>query len=174
MMLEPEPVEIEEVIGRLPADFGDRIYFIALRDLRSPAAADDVRSETMLRAIRALRDGALQNQAALPGFVLGIARNVIREQQRSASRYDEIEAAGQPQSPSPTVDSAEREALKMALERLDPREREIIRYAFYDDLSRDEISVKMGIMPDRVRLVKSRALKSFREFYLRLTTPRQK
>ncbi len=173
-MLEPESIEIEEVIGKLPLDYGDRIYFIALRELRSPAAADDVRSETMLRVIRALRDGTLRNQAALPGFVLGIARNVIREQLRSATRYDGIEAAGQPESPPPTIDAAERQALAMALERLDPREREIIRYAFYDDLSRDEISTQMGIMPDRVRLVKSRALKSFREFYLRFTEVRRK
>lgn len=173
-MLEPESVEIEELIGKLPDDYGNRVYFIALRDLRSAAAADDVRSETMLRVIRALRDGALRNPAALPGFVLGIARNVIREQQRSANRYDELESAGQAESPAPAVDGAERQALRMALERLDPREREIIRYAFYDDLSRDEISERMGIMPDRVRLVKSRALKSFREFYLRFTEPRGK
>lgn len=173
-MLEPESIEIEEVIGKLPLDYGDRIYYIALRELRSPASADDVRSETMLRVIRALRDGALRNQAALPGFVLGIARNVIREQLRSANRFDGMESAGQPESPAPTVDSAERQALAMALERLDPREREISRYAFYDDLSRDEISARMGIMPDRVRLVKSRALKSFREFYLRFTEARRK
>lgn len=173
-MLEPEPVEIEEVIGKLPLDYGDRVYFIALRELRSAAAADDVRSETMLRVIRALRDGALRNHAALPGFVLGIARNVIREQHRSANRFDDIEAAGQPEAAASAVDSAERQALAMALDRLDPREREIIRYAFYDDLSRDEISERMGIMPDRVRLAKSRALKSFREFYLRLTEPRRK
>lgn len=173
-MLEPESVEIEEVIGKLPLDYGNRVYFIALRELRSTATAEDVRSETMFRVIRALRDGSLRNQAALPGFVLGIARNVIREHQRSANRFDGIESAGQPEAPSSTVDSAERQALAMALERLDPREREIIRYAFYDDLSRDEISERMGIMPDRVRLVKSRALKSFREFYLRLTEARRK
>jgi DNA-directed RNA polymerase specialized sigma24 family protein len=39
---------------------------------------------------------------------------------------------------------------------------------FYEELPTQEIARRAGIAPERVRLVKSRALKHFREFYWRL------
>jgi len=44
----------------------------------------------------------------------------------------------------------------------------LLRLYYYEDLSKEEISARLGIDPERVRLIKSRALKSFREFYDRL------
>jgi DNA-directed RNA polymerase specialized sigma subunit len=38
---------------------------------------------------------------------------------------------------------------------------------YFDELSKEEIARKIGIAEERVRLLKSRALKSFRERFLR-------
>lgn len=40
---------------------------------------------------------------------------------------------------------------------------------FYEELGTDEVAREVAIAPERVRLVKSRALKHFREIHHRLT-----
>ncbi len=54
------------------------------------------------------------------------------------------------------------------LKRLKPREREFLRLYYHEELPKEEIARRIGIREDRVRLIKSRALKSFREIYQRL------
>jgi len=141
-----------------------------MRELRSHALAEDVCQETLMRVMERLQGGKLESPEALPGFVAGTARNVIREVRRKEGRVSsigEMEFAADEKEPS--VDDSVRRALDLALKRLKPRERDLLRLYYYEELSKDEISRKLGIDAERVRLVKSRALKSFREFYLRLT-----
>ncbi len=54
------------------------------------------------------------------------------------------------------------------IRRLKPREQAFLRYFYYDELPKEEISLRLGIPEERLRLIKSRALKSFREIYGRL------
>jgi RNA polymerase sigma factor (sigma-70 family) len=72
------------------------------------------------------------------------------------------------------VDHTVRRAIDSTLARLKPREREVLRLTYYEEMSKEEISERLGIIPERVRLVKSRALASFREFYGRLTEGKRK
>ena len=166
--------DIEQIITRLPAEFSSRIYYVALRKLRSKSAAEDVRNETLLRVIQALRAGSLRSPEALPAFVLGVARNVLLEEMRKSARTDEIGGRDFAAEPTEPVDHTVQRAIEATFTRLQPRERDILRLSFFDDLSKEEISERLGILPDRVRLVKSRALKSFREFYWRLTEAKRK
>ncbi len=173
-MMSPS-ADIEQIIARLPVEYSSRVYYVALRKLRSPSLAEDVRNETLLRVIQALRTGAMRTPQALPGFVLGIARNVILEELRKGGRTEDLGDRDFPlDTPDPAVDHTVRRAIESTLLRLKPRERDVLRLAYYEDLSKDEISARLGIIPDRVRLVKSRALRSFREFYGRLTEARPK
>lgn len=154
--------------------FGLRVTYLARRELRSPMEADDVRSETMLRVITAVRDGKLRVTEALPSFVLQTARNVIRERQRQSRRFVPIAEPGEPHEPAaPPVelpDPVARVALASALRELNARDRAFMKMHYYDDLSRDEIASRLGISEERVRLVKSRALQRFREAYQRVTS----
>ncbi|MBL8222962.1 MAG: sigma-70 family RNA polymerase sigma factor, partial [Bryobacterales bacterium] len=105
------------------------------------------------------------------GFVVGTARNVILEFRRKESRtapLGERDVAEDHQE-SP-VDHTVRKAMQQVFAKLKPRERELLRLYYYEELSKEEIGTQLGIDPERVRLVKSRALKSFREFYERLKT----
>ena len=171
----PPSTGIEDIIDRLPDDFGQRIYYVALRKLRSRAAAEDVRNETLVRVIAALRAGQLRTPEALPGFVLGIARNVILEEQRKGARADALgDRDFAFDAEQPLVDHTVRRAIDSTLARLKPREREVLRLTYYEELSKEEISERLGSIPERVRLVKSRALARFREFYGRLTEGKRK
>jgi RNA polymerase sigma-70 factor (ECF subfamily) len=147
--------------------FGPRIGFLAARTLRSASGADDVRSETLVRVLRAIVDGRVHTPAALPGFVLQVARNVIRERQREERRQYPLDEAPDPSvgPASASCDPAARRALRVAVGHLAPRDRAFLRMYFVEDLSRDEIARRLGIAEDRVRLVKSRAVQRFRTAY---------
>ena len=50
-------------------------------------------------------------------------------------------------------------------------ERDVLRMLFYEELPPEDVAQRSGIARERVRLVKSRALKHFREVYARLQGP---
>jgi RNA polymerase sigma factor (sigma-70 family) len=153
--------------------FGARVSYLARRELRSSIEADDVRSETLMRAISAIRDGKLRAADALPSFVLQTARNVIHERMRQTRRFVPLAEPGDAREPaSPAVeppDPMAAAALTTALSQLNARDRAFMKMHYYDDLPRDVIARRLGVDEARVRLVKSRALQRFREAYLRVT-----
>jgi RNA polymerase sigma-70 factor, ECF subfamily len=148
--------------------YSERVFYLALRELRSMADAEDVRAETFLRVLKAIQKRQIASPDALRLFILGIARNVILETLRSPLR----EARGEiPDVPAPeaseTLDDDVRHSIQAAIGRLKPREREFLRLHYYEDLPKEEIARRLGVDEERVRLVKSRSLKSFREMYRR-------
>jgi RNA polymerase sigma-70 factor (ECF subfamily) len=174
-----EPADNEQLIARLalgdaPAvaeiyeRFSSKVYFIALREMRSPADAEDVRNETMLRVVDAIQKNRLASPSSLPSFVVGIARNVIREYRRQGSRAEPIAERDFPAPSMPQVDHLVTRAIESVIRRLKPREQEFLRLYYYDELPKAEVSRRLGIPEERMRLIKSRALKSFREIYERL------
>lgn len=154
--------------------FSARIYFLALSELRSKEDAEDVRAETFLRVIKALRGDKLRSPDALPSFVVGIALNVIREQIRQKQKSQQLDgselelASEQPSPESYFLDEEAGRAAREVAEKLKPREREFLRMYFYEELPKEEIARALGIKEERLRLIKSRALKSFREIYRKL------
>ena len=148
--------------------YSGRVYYLALRELRSKADAEDVRAETFLRVLKAIQKRQIASPDALRLFILGIARNVILETLRSPLREPRGEM---PEMPAPEaaeiVDDDVRHSIEAAISRLKPREREFLRLHYYEDLPREEIAHRLGVDEERVRLVKSRNLKSFREMYQR-------
>lgn len=154
--------------------FGPRILMLARREMGSTSAAEDVRSETLLRVLTAVRADRLRDPQALPGFVLQTARHVILETRRRDRRVVSIEEKRLPEPSVAAVEPRDHravEALRQALDRLAPRDRAFLRLYYYDDLSREEIARELGIAADRVRLVKSRALQRFRDVYQGLIHP---
>ena len=174
-----EPADNDRLIARLALGdaaavteiyerFSARVYFVALREMRSPADAEDVRNETMLRVLDAIQKERLASPSALPAFVLGTARNVIREFQRKGRRAEPIEERDFPAPATHEVDHTVTRAIEKVIRRLKPREQEFLRLYYYDELPKAEVSRRLGIPEERMRLIKSRALKSFRDIYERL------
>jgi RNA polymerase sigma factor (sigma-70 family) len=155
------------------ARFGPRVAYLALREFRSSIEADDVRSETLVRVLGAIRANKLRVPEALPSFVLQTARNVIRERLRQTRRFVPLAEPGDTREPAAPVieppDHAAAAALTLALSELNARDRAFMKMHYYDDLPRDVIARRLGIDEERVRLVKSRALQRFREAYQRAT-----
>jgi RNA polymerase sigma-70 factor (ECF subfamily) len=161
---------IESAWAGLFEKYSSRVFYLALRELRSHADAEDVRAETFLRVFQAIRNQQVRTPDSLSSFILGTARNIILETLRSPHRAaNEREV---PDVPSPELDPAldedVRHAIAVTIQRLKPKEREFLRLYYYEDLPKQEIARRIGIDEERVRLLKHRCLKSFREIYQRL------
>ena len=135
--------------------------------------AEDVRAESFLRVLLAIRGNQVRSPAALPGFIIGVTRNVLRE---LYARRNQTDAAADPSAMEAAAPSHEKlfldqeaqRSVEKVIERLKPRERAVLRMHYYEELPTKEIAERAAIAPERVRLVKSRALKHFREMYGRL------
>jgi RNA polymerase sigma-70 factor, ECF subfamily len=159
--------------GALYEKYSSRVYFLALGELHSREDAEDVRAETFLRVLQALRQGQLRKPDSLPSYIVGIALNVIREFTRKKSATEpldgrDLEAAGERSAESAFLDQETRLAIADVAKRLKPRDREFLRMFYYEELPREEIARVLGVSEERVRLIKSRALKRFREVYEKL------
>jgi len=129
------------------------------------ALADELVQETMLQVWR--RAGTFDSrQSSVATWVFTIARNkridVFRREKRP--EIDPEDPAWQP-DPEPAADVAfdasRREArLKAAIADLPPEQAEMLRRAFFDDLSHTEIAeatgLPLGTVKSRVRLALSR------------------
>ncbi len=155
--------------------YAAKVYYLALRELKSRPDAEDVRAETFLRVLQAIRGNQLRSAEALPAFILGVTRNVLRELyvRRKRAGDDMSSAAADLITASHEHLFLEHEvqlAIEKTIQRLKLRERTILRMCFYEELPTEEIAKRMSIAPERVRLVKSRALKQFRVLHERMRT----
>jgi RNA polymerase sigma-70 factor (ECF subfamily) len=149
--------------------YSARLYYLALVRVRSPQDAEDIRSETLLRVLSAIRDRQLRSPAALASFCLRTLDHVVLEMQRKQKRSERLVTDEPAHSiQEHFLDDGVKAAIERTFARLKPRERDFLRMYYYDELPKEEIARRTGIAGERVRLLKSRALKSFREMYLRL------
>jgi RNA polymerase sigma-70 factor (ECF subfamily) len=153
--------------------YSAKVYYLALKESRSPHDAEDIRAETFLRVLQAIRANQVRSPSSLPSFILAVTRNVLRELYAHRTRAGETVEAGEAGLSAPSherlfLDHEVQIAVRNTLERLKPRERAVLRMHFYDELPTEEIARRTAIAPERVRLVKSRALKHFREIHDRL------
>jgi RNA polymerase sigma factor (sigma-70 family) len=159
--------------------YAAKVYYLALRESKSPQDAEDVRAETFLRVLQAIRSHQVHSASSLSGFILGVTRNVLRELyvRRSQTRGSILGDDVDPPVPSHERLFLDREvqvAIERTLVRLKPRERAVLRMHYYEELPTEEIARRAAIAPERVRLVKSRALKHFREIHARLNRGERK
>lgn len=153
--------------------YSAKVYYLALKESRSAHDAEDVRAETFLRVLLAIRGNQVRSPTALPGFIVGVTRNVLRELYARRSQTGTAGNQNVPEAAAPSheklfLDQETQQAVKQVIERLKPRERAVLRMHYYEELPTEEIAERAAIAPERVRLVKSRALKHFREIYGRL------
>jgi RNA polymerase sigma-70 factor, ECF subfamily len=153
--------------------YSARVYFLALKGLRSPEDAEDARAETFLRVLQAIREDRVKTPDALASFTLGTTANIIREISRRNRKTSSLADSGiedaEDHAWAPFLDLDARRTIEQVARRLKPRERAFLRMYYYEEQPQEEIARSLGIKEERVRLIKSRALKSFREIYERLT-----
>ncbi len=147
-----------EGFGELFDLYYDRIYAYAYRRVKSTAAAEDIAACVFEDALRAIRRVRWQDKPLAAWLYRIASRRVVdyyRDAQNRAVSADE--RAGAPDSAFERV--AEHAAVSAAMARLSPREREIIRLSFFDELGTGEIAAVLNCTTNSVYVRLHRALK---------------
>lgn len=154
------------------AHFVDHFSPILLRTLRRKVrSADqvrDLRQETFLRVLAAIRTGrGVQKPERFEIFVISVCNNIVREsyrEQRRSVPLDDLESEPVADFPSPfAVVLAEetRGHVRRTLSRLELSEQEILEAMFLDEQNKDEICRRLGISRSYLRVLLHRAKKQF-------------
>jgi RNA polymerase sigma-70 factor, ECF subfamily len=148
--------------------FGE-LVFIKLRARRlEPHVIEDIRQETFLRVLQALRKGSIRKAEAIGGFVNSVCNNVALEFQRAGSRTTLFEQA--PDTPDRSVDSerdlieGERRAhVRSLMERMPARNRRLLTAVFLDERPIDEVCGEFGVDRNYLRVLLFRARAQLRQ-----------
>ncbi|HEY6762426.1 MAG TPA: RNA polymerase sigma factor [Baekduia sp.] len=124
------------------------VYAFVMTLLRDRASAEDVTAQTFERAYR--RQAAFDpGKGTQRAWLFGIARNAALDELRRRKRTAALLADPEDEGGGPPDDAAEaavrRAAVRAALARLDPRERELIALKFHAGLSNAEIAKVLDI-----------------------------
>ena len=174
-----------EYIGKLTAadpetethfsSYFGKFIFLKLRSRRiSPEMAEDVRQETLLRVLKALRHGSgIDQPERFGGFVNTVCNNVLLEFLHKQARHPLADENAPEQADesidldAPLVNEQRKRAVAKALDELNERDREILRLVFFEDLERSEICRRMSIDAEYLRVLLHRAKSRFEAVYVR-------
>ncbi|PIT87541.1 MAG: hypothetical protein COU31_02280 [Candidatus Magasanikbacteria bacterium CG10_big_fil_rev_8_21_14_0_10_40_10] len=149
----------KDALGRLWQEITPKLYGYLLNVLKNKPLADDILSETWLKAINAL-DRYKPSQARFSAWLFAIARNQCRQYWRvnQPVGLENIE-------PAKLSDSSQLEKTTVKIiadniiERLDKKDRELLRLKYIAQLSHREIAALLEISIISARVYVHRALK---------------
>ena len=161
-----------EAFSRLFGWYGPRVKGYLLRLGMEAAQAEELSQEVMVTVWRKAATFD-RRQASVATWIFRIARNrridVFRHDRRA--QLDVHDPAFQPQpeaAPDAVAEAGEREAqVRRAMDELPPEQRDLVRDAFYADLSHSQIAEKTGVP---LGTVKSRLRLAMAKLKLRLET----
>jgi RNA polymerase sigma-70 factor (ECF subfamily) len=160
------PADAELSFEQLYRSSRDDVYAYVSALLHDRTAAEDVTAAAFERAYRKRRRFD-RRRGSGRAWLFGIARNAALDELRRRKRRAEL--AGDPEdglAPSPLAQaeqSARRDAVRAALGRLEPRERELIALRFFAGLSHGEIAAVAGVSESNAATRLHRALTKLRE-----------
>jgi RNA polymerase sigma factor (sigma-70 family) len=138
----------ERALAETYARWSALIYTLAVRSLGDPGEAEDVTQKVFIAAWRG-RTGFDPDRAALPAWLVGIARHSIADAHEARARRRRLEQTLVDDADGYTVDEsadvAERLLLGEELNRLEPVPQRVMRLAFYDDLTHMQIADTLGL-----------------------------
>lgn len=154
-----------------------KLILIKLRSrLTSASAIDDIRQETFVRVLKAVRaEGGIHNAKGLGGFVNSVCNNVLQEHYRASGRTvstDDDSANHINERPDRTIDlegalvtKQTREQVRQILARLPEKDRRLLKALFIDEEEKDQVCREFGVDRDYLRVLLHRAKQSFRAAY---------
>jgi len=149
--------------SEFPHVYGYIRYRVCDRD-----TADDLTSQTLLRALDRLSTFD-PGRAPLPAWILGIARNVVRDHLRARRRWGWLplewlreRAAPQPTPEQAVMDGERHQQLLSALALLSDRERDVLGLKFGAGLTNRAIASVTGLGESHVGVIVYRAVGKLR------------
>jgi len=135
---------------------------------------DDLRQETFIRVIAALRrDGGVRQPERFGAFVNSICNNVLLEYYRSAGKSQQMDEAHLETSDKVLdlegmlVTKQCGERVRQVLEEMPLRDRELLRAVFLEEKDKDAVCKEFGVDRDYLRVLVHRAKDKFKALYER-------
>ena len=158
------------------AYFGELIRLKAGKRLRSIAAIEDVRQETLTRVLRLLAEQRIHQPERIGAFVNSVCNNVVRERYRSecqeipaADRFvDAIPDRAISASDGLVIRQMQRE-VRQILDELSEKDRRLMKALLLEERDRDEVCREFGVNREYLRVLVHRAKQAFKSHYLRAT-----
>jgi RNA polymerase sigma-70 factor (ECF subfamily) len=157
------------------AYFGELVRLKAGKRLRSSAAVEDVRQETLARVLRLVTEQRIHEPERLGAFVNSVCNNVLHEHYRVSGREITADAEVFNTILDPTmgvIDAIARrqmqEKVRETLDKLPEKDRCVLKAVFFEERSKDEVCRDFGVTRDYLRVLVHRAKQSFKSHYLRV------
>jgi len=154
--------------------FGDLLSLKLRSRLRSPELVEDARQETFRRVLTTLKEkGGLASAGSLGAFVNSVCNNVLFETYRAGGRADQLPEDHDPPDQrrasveSGLISAQDREGVRRALAALPEKEREILRWLFFEERDKDEICRELNVDRNYLRVLVHRAKARFRDQLLK-------
>jgi RNA polymerase sigma factor (sigma-70 family) len=146
-----------------------KVRAMLLARTRDPELAADLQQDVMIEAICALRRGQLREAAKLSAFVLGIARNLLNNHFRNATRQPvSLEFPDRlPDLAAATnaiAEQQEQALARRAISSLEPVDQAILRLTLVEGLKPGMIAARLRLSPEVVRQRKVRAIRKVVDF----------
>jgi RNA polymerase sigma factor (sigma-70 family) len=146
----------------------DRLWAFVLRRISDNEAAADVVSDTYLAVWRRIPDVPLDARGA-DAWVFSTARKVLANSVRGTKRRVRLFDRLRQRPVDFFVQSASSEASNalvfQALERIRPKEREILTLAYWDEFDIDEIALILGCSKNAAAVRLTRARRAWRDAF---------
>jgi RNA polymerase sigma-70 factor (ECF subfamily) len=149
--------------------FGNLLRIKLRRRLRSVQLIDDLRQETFLRVLTALRQNGIEHPERLGAFVNAVCDNLLYELYRAESRSpkslpEHLDVPdGHAGLSSTLVDEERKDQVRKVLQGLPPKDRSVLYMIFYEETDREEICRRFGVDREYLRVLVHRAKLRFRK-----------
>ena len=160
----------EAALGELYDHYGKTAYSVILRVVRRPETAEDLVQETFLRVWTRIGTYNVQ-RGTLYTWILTIARHLAIDYTRTAlgqgreqaADLDVIERVLFADPESAVRQSVNSRLVVAALEKLDPRYRQLVELAYFDGMSHSELAEKLQLPLGTVKTWLRAALQQLRQ-----------
>jgi RNA polymerase sigma-70 factor (ECF subfamily) len=138
----------QAALGEIFRRWSPLVFTIALRSLQNRSDAEDVTQQVFVGAWRS-RHTLQVSDRALPGWLVGITRHRVSDRLAARGRdvRDQQAVTALPASdvPDPQDRLVDRLVLADELDRIDDPRRTILRLAFYEDRTHQQIAAVLGM-----------------------------
>lgn len=144
-------------------NWGSLVYTLALRSLGQVQDAEDVTQRVFISAWRR-RETYDPDRARLPAWLVGITRREIADahQSRARTAAAPLDLDEREEHATDAVEMTDRLLVADEIARLSPQAQRVIRLAFYDDLTHQQIGERLGMPLGTVKSLIRRSLERMR------------